>query len=273
MPMEPMTEDLEMSALDHWEDIIERIVGGDPVVFLNYDGTLTPIVDVPSQAVISDSMRGTLHRLALLCPVLLVSSRDVHDLRTRVGLNELYYVGSHGHEVLGPYGQYVEDQGEMYLPSLDRAEEELRYDIGHIRGALVERRRFNVALHYRLVDRQNLPGVMAVFEKIARRHPDLKVTTGKMVFELCPDTGWNKGNVVDPIISVLGIVKTAVPLYIGDDITDEDAFKAIGDRGITILVNDGERETAAQYRLTDHLEVQQLLEQLTEALEAIQERA
>jgi trehalose-phosphatase len=65
----------------------------------------------------------------------------------------------------------------------------------------------------------------------------------------------------------LGLRSTAVPLYIGDDVTDEDAFTAIGEKGVTIRVDVNERESAAQYILTDILEVQQFLEQLIDTLE------
>jgi trehalose-phosphatase len=125
--MEMRVNGIEVSALDHWDDIIERLLSGDPLVFLDYDGTLTPIVEIPSKAVLSDSMRGTLHRLAKNCPVSLMSGRDLTDIRRKIGLNELIYVGSHGFEVIGPWGNYVEDHCERFYNSLDRAENELRY--------------------------------------------------------------------------------------------------------------------------------------------------
>lgn len=267
MSMDMPSEGIERSALDCWDDILERLKEGTPVVFLDYDGTLTPIVEVPSKAVLSDSMRGTLHRLAKLCPVSLVSGRDLYDVRRKVGLDHVVYIGSHGFEVLGPFGHYVEEKGDAFTESLDRAESELRYAIGDVRGALVERKRFAVALHHRLVDSQNLPRLNIILENIRRRHPDLRVIVGKRAFELRPDMDWGRGRVTGLIIDMLHLGSTAVPLYIGDDIIDEDAFKAIGDRGITILVAGGERETLAQYVLSDVLEVQQLLEQLIVALE------
>lgn len=265
--MEMVMDGIERSALDCWDEIVKRLKTGDPVVFLDYDGTLIPIADVPSKAVLSDSMRGTLHRLVKLCPVSLVSGRDLLDVRRRVGLDELVYIGTHGFEVLGPYGHFVEDGGEAFAPSLDGAEGELRYAIGDVRGALVERKRFAVALHHRLVDRENLPRLRRIFDNVARKHLDLRRVVGKRVLELRPDLDWGRGKVIDLIIDMLHLGRSAVPLYIGDDMIDEDAFKTIGSRGVTILVSDGGRETSAQYTLSDVQEVQELLELLIVALE------
>ncbi len=266
MTMELMIDGMERSALDCWDDILEKLMGGCPIVFLDYDGTLTPIVEVPSKAVISDSMRGTLHRLSLYCPVALMSSRSLRDVRSKVGLDQLIYVGSGGYEVLGPWGHYVEDRGERYKPLLDQAEAALRYRIGDIRGALVERKRFAVAVHHRLVDPNDYPRLKTVFEDIARRYPELEGVMDKRTFELRPNMDWHKGRAVNVVIDMIGLKNNAVPMYVGDDVTDEDAFKAIGERGINILVTEAQRPTAAEYVLFDFQEVQELLERLIVSL-------
>ena len=257
---------MEMSALDWWDDIAERLRETSPVIFLDYDGTLTPISDVPSQPVLSDSMRGTLRRLAKLCPVVLVSGRELADIKRRVGLDELVYMASGGFEVIGPYGHYVERSAEEFVPSLDRAEKELRYSIGEIRGALVERRRFAVAVHHRLVDERTMPWLEEIFDRVARKNPKLRAVKSKRAFELKPNADWDRGRAVGLVISTLRL-RNAMPVYIGDDNADEEAFKAIGEHGVTIMVTEDARETAAQYVLADELEVQQFLEQVIETLE------
>lgn len=266
MTMDFTIEGIDRSALDHCEEIIERLMEGAPVVFLDYDGTLTPIVEVPSKAVLSDSMRGTLHRLSMHCPVVLMSGRSLPDVRRKVGLDTIIYVGSHGFEVLGPWGQYVEDQGESFKSLLDQAEAALRFKIGDIRGALVERRRFSIAVHHKLVDPHDYPRLKAVVEHVARRYPELESIIGKRAFEFRPNMDWHKGRAVKVVIDMIGLRKNAVPMYIGDDITDEKAFKAIGEGGVTILVTEGPRDSSAQFVLYDFLEVQELLEQLIVAL-------
>ena len=257
---------MEMSALEWWDDIAERIRESEPVIILDYDGTLAPIAQVPSQPVLSDSVRGTLGRLAKKCPVALVSGRDIKDLRRRVGLKELIYLGSAGLEAIGPRGRYVQVKEEDFSSSLDHADSDLRYAIGDIRGALVERRRFSVAVHHVLVDSYTMPRLTAAFDDIASKHPELKVVRGKRALELRADTEWNRGRAVKLVVDTLRL-KGAMPVYIGDDRTDEAAFKAIGERGVTILVTDEPRETAAQYQLADFVEVQQFLEQVIGVLE------
>lgn len=236
-------------------------------MLLDYDGTLTPIVDVPSKALLSESMRGALRRLVAYCPVAVVSGRDLEDVRKKVGLDELVYAGCHGFEVIGPYGSFVEDRGESFLASLDCIEDELRLAIGDVRGALVERKRYAVALHYRLVDQHNIPRLKAIFGDVAARHLDLRSTIGKMVLEVRPDMDWDKGKAVELIINMFGL-SSVIPVYIGDDVTDEDAFRAIGDRGVTILVSDIERDTAARFHLASVPEVQLFLEMLVGRFEA-----
>jgi trehalose-phosphatase len=199
------------------------------------------------------------------CPVTLVSGRDLKDLKRKVGLDELAYLGSGGFEIIGPYGHYIEGRGDDFIPSLDHAEADLRYAIGGVRGALVERRRFAVALHHRLVDAPNLPRVEEIFDTVARQHPELRAVRVKRAFELRPDMDWDRGRAVGLVVNMLRL-KHAVPLYIGDDTTDEAAFRAIGERGVTVLVTEDERETAAQYVLSNVQEVQQLLEQLIDEL-------
>jgi trehalose 6-phosphate phosphatase len=108
-----------------------------------------------------------------------------------------------------------------------------------------------------------------VVEDLLARHPDeLKVTPGKMVYEIQPKLDWDKGKAVLHLLDVLELDPDAVPLYIGDDVTDEHAFEALGDRGIGVIVagaDDPEakgRETAAQFVLESVGEVQRFLDSL-----------
>ena len=255
-----------MSALQSWEEIAERLRGSEPVIFLDYDGTLTPLASVPSQPVLTDGMRSTLRRLAQRCHVALVSGRDLRDLRRRVGLKDLVYLASGGLEAIGPHGRYVHLGEESSVPSLDCAESDLRYAIGNIRGALVERRTFSVAMHHRLVDPKDMPRLREAFDSVAQRHPELKAVRGKRALELRAHTEWDRGRAVELVVSALRL-EDALPVYIGDDRTDEAAFEAIGERGVTIFVAEDSRDTAAQYVLSDYEEVQQFLERVIEALE------
>jgi trehalose 6-phosphate phosphatase len=266
MTIEIVEPGAQTSALEKWEEIAERLRDSDPVIFLDYDGTLAPVASVPSQPVLSDRMRSTLRRLVKLCPVALVSGRDLRDLRRRVGLKDVVYLASGGLEAHGPLGRYVQAGEESFAPSLNCAESDLRFAIGNIRGALVERRTFSVAMHHRLVDPKDMPRLMDAFDDVARRHPELKVVRGKRALELRAHTEWDRGRAVELVVAKLRL-RDAMPVYIGDDRTDEAAFEAIGEKGITILVAEDARETAAQYVLSDYEEVRQFLEHVIEVLE------
>lgn len=266
MTIEIVGPGAQTSALVSWDEIAERLRGSDLVIFLDYDGTLAPVASVPSQPVLSERMRSTLQRLAQLCPVALVSGRDIRDLKRRVDLQDLIYLASGGLEAIGPGGRYVHLSEEDLVPLLNHVDRDLRYAIGDIRGALVERRRFSVALHHRLVDPKEMPRLRAVFDDVARWHPELKVVKGKRALELRADLEWDRGKAVELVVNTLQL-KSALPVYIGDDRADEEAFEAIGERGVTVLVTEKPRETAAQYVLSDFEEVQQFLEQVIEMLE------
>ncbi len=252
------------SALSSIDDIFKRLQQGVPAIFLDYDGTLTPIVRDPSLAIMGEEIRDTLQQLATICLVSVVSGRDLRDVRNMVGLSNLAFVGSHGFEISGPDGSFREqERGKRFLPALDAAEGELRSAIGDVKGALVDRKRFAIALHYRMVDPKDVPMLEDLFKEVAQRHQDLRVTGGKKVFELRPNTDWDKGKAVLSLLDMFHVDGSrTVPLYIGDDVTDEDAFRALGDQGLSILVSEHPQETAANYVLADVAEVHRFLDLL-----------
>lgn len=254
------------SALAHLEEIASRIGGSRLAVFLDYDGTLTPIVARPDLAVLSAPMRETLKRLASRFPVAVVSGRDLPEVRGRVGLRGLFYAGSHGFDIAGPAGRHLAlQQAADALPALDAAEAELREALARIEGALIERKRFAIAVHYRLVREGQLAAVEEAVDRTLRLHSPLRKGYGKKVFELLPAVDWDKGAAVRWLLRALELDRPEVlPLYIGDDVTDEDAFRALAKGGIGIAVLDHPRPTAAHYALKDTDEVKRFLDALIE---------
>ena len=258
------------SATDQMEEIFKRLRKGVPAVLLDYDGTLTPIVREPSLAVLSGEMREVLYRLAKVCLVAVVSGRDLRNVRQMVGLDNLAYIGSHGFEMALPDGTvHVQERGGYFLPALDAAEADLRTAIEGAKGAWVERKRFAIALHYREVAAGDVPELARRLDAVAVRYPDLRRTGGKKVFELRPNLEWGKGKAVHALLEMLHVdASRVVPLFIGDDVTDEDAFRAIGDSGVTILVSDRDQATAARFVLNDVPEVRSFLEGLADRFES-----
>ena len=249
------------SALEH----VQEIAGGTgrAAVFLDYDGTLTPIVSQPENAWLSDSMRQTLRELAARAPVAILSGRDLDDVRRRVDLDGIIYAGSHGFDIAGPHGLRRQMATE-FLPTLDLAEKELHAALDGISGARVERKRFSIAAHYRHVNENDVPKVKQAVGEVATRHRKLRRINGKKVYELLPDVAWDKGKAVLWLLETLGLDRENVrPIYIGDDSTDEDAFRALKQTGVGILVSEQLRPTAARYSLRDPAEVERFLRALT----------
>ncbi len=233
-------------------------------VFLDYDGTLTPIVARPEDAVLANEMRAIVRRLALACPVAVISGRDLADVRERVGLDGLIYAGSHGFDIAGPGGlRRANPEAQTCLPALDQAEAQLREQTDAIEGAQIERKKYSIAVHFRNVPEARVPEVEPVVDLVAARHPTLRKRRGKKVFELQPNLDWHKGRAVRWLLEVLGLDSPEVlPLYLGDDLTDEDAFVALRERGVGIVVRDEPRPTAARYALESTTEVGSFLAQL-----------
>jgi trehalose 6-phosphate phosphatase len=242
-------------ALVHFAEIERRLSGRRPAVFLDYDGTLTPIVARPELAVLSPDMRDAVRELAGRCPVAIISGRDRADVERLVGIEGLVYAGSHGFDIAGPDGLAMQYEGAAeFLPDLDRAEASLRERLDGIEGALVERKRYAIAVHYRLVAAAQLPVIEEAVDAALAAAPDrLRRTGGKMVFELRVRLPWDKGRAVVWLLDTLGLNRPEVlPFYLGDDETDEDAFGALRDRdGIGVLVAAQPQPTLARYRLAD----------------------
>lgn len=256
--------DAPPNALALWPELAAALRGRRLAVFLDYDGTLTPIVDRPDLAVLSDDMRQTLRRLAAAWPTAVVSGRARDDVAARVGVDSLKYAGAHGFDIAGPDAAGPRLEVEPGLaPAVARAAEELRRRTAGIPGVLVEDKRFAAAVHYRLVAEARVPEVERIVDEVLAGRPELRKALGKKVFELRPAIDWDKGRAVRWLLGALGLDRPdVVPLYVGDDVTDEDAFRALRDRGIGVLVADAPRPTAARYSLRDVGEVREFLERL-----------
>ncbi len=256
-------------AVERREELEQRLSGKRPAVFLDYDGTLTPIVDRPEDAVISQSVRQAVSGLARRCPVCVVSGRDRQVVQELMGLDDLIVAGSHGFDIWSPEGGTIEhDAGGGFEELLDEVKARLREEVEPFEGAAVEPKKASVAVHYRLVAEAERPGIKEVVDRLlAERPEELKVTPGKMVYEIQPKIDWDKGKAVLYLLEALGL-EDAVPMYLGDDVTDEDAFEALEGKGIGVFVGQADdpelagRETSADYVLYTIPEVEKFLDEL-----------
>jgi len=264
--------------------VLRRRLGAQPIaLFLDYDGTLTPIVARPEFAVLADDMRAELERVAAHCFVGIISGRDVADVREMfrgadtadrskggtTASDRLWFAGSHGFDVAAPDGTRTEfEDAHAHLEALGAAAEDLEGALVDIPGAWVERKRFAVATHFRQVDDARVPDVEAAVDRALRAHAGLRKTGGKRIFELRPDVAWDKGRALWSLFDRAGLVRGDVlAVFIGDDVTDEDAFAALGRDGIGVVVAEGARPTDADYRLSTPDDVQAFLRELAALLE------
>lgn len=251
-------------ALESFATFTASLADRKPAFFLDFDGTLAPIVRRPEEAILSRDLRESLRELASDRLVAIVSDRDRADVQEKVGLDGLIYAGSHGMDIIGPQGQkLVHEKASALLADIAEAEQALRSRLAAVEGAQIERKRFAVAIHFRNVRDEYIPEVEAAVKEVHARWPTLRRTGGKKVFELRPDIAWDKGRAVMWLLDTLDQRRSdVVPVYFGDDLTDEAAFRALSGIGVTVLVGDHGHPTAARFRLAGPPEVHQLLERM-----------
>jgi trehalose 6-phosphate phosphatase len=262
-------------ALRDGEEFGARLAGRRPAMFLDYDGVLTPIVDRPEDAVMSDDMREAVQALAQHCVVCVVSGRDRPVVQQLMGIDTLVVAGSHGFDIWTPQeGIITHDAASGFEGLISETTDRLRADVRSIPGVVVEPKRASVAVHYRLADPEHRTKVTALVNELLEESPGrLKVTPGKMVYELQPKIDWHKGKAVLHLLKTLDLdTDDVVPLYLGDDITDEDAFRVLTGRGVGIIVGNPDdpevanRTTAADFVLQSTVEVEQFLNTLADLI-------
>ncbi|XP_025881799.1 probable trehalose-phosphate phosphatase 8 isoform X2 [Oryza sativa Japonica Group] len=253
------------SALGSFEQVAAAASGKRVVVFLDYDGTLSPIVADPDMAFMSDEMRAAVRDVAEHFPAAIVTGRCVDKVQSFVGLPELYYAGSHGMDIKGPSSNEEEDTkillqpAREFLPVINKAYKALMEKTKSTPGARVENNKFCLSVHFRCVDEKRWNPLAEQVKAVLRDYPELKLTQGRKVLEIRPSIMWDKGKAVEFLLKSLGFDddrRDVLPVYIGDDRTDEDAFKVLRKRGqgLGILVSKCAKETDASYSLQDPAE-------------------
>ena len=250
------------------KDLEKRIKHTKKIIFfLDYDGTLTPIRKKPRLAKIDKNTKLLLTKLASKphSRVFIVSGRSLKDIRSLIGLRSLCYIGNHGIELEGPGFKYINPKAKSLKPFIQRAYQTLKKKL-KIKGIILENKIYTLSLHYRLVDSKKMPVLKKIFNGIIRdlqKTKKVKITEGKKVLEIRPNTKWDKGKILKWVLKKKKS-KGATVISIGDDKTDEDAFRALGKKGISILVSGKQRKTFAQYRLNSPKEVRNFLYELVD---------
>uniref|UniRef100_A0A0E0B250 Trehalose 6-phosphate phosphatase n=1 Tax=Oryza glumipatula TaxID=40148 RepID=A0A0E0B250_9ORYZ len=227
------------SALGEFEKVVAASKGKQIVMFLDYDGTLSPIVDDPDAAFMSETMRMAVRSVAKHFPTAIVSGRCRDKVFEFVKLAELYYAGSHGMDIKGPASRHAaaksppHNKGVLFqpasefLPMIEQVHDRLEQATRSIPGAKVENNKFCVSVHFRCVDEKSWGALAETVRRVVREFPRLRLSQGRMVFEVRPTIKWDKGKALEFLLDSLGFADCSdvLPVYIGDDRTDEDAFK------------------------------------------------
>jgi trehalose-phosphatase len=198
-----------------------------------------------------------------------VSGRDMDDLKSKIGVDNLIYAGSHGFRISGPEGLYHEhEKSKEIVPQLDKIEEKIQKEFSQIdKGIQIDRKRYAIGIHYRNANEESIPEITKKADEIITRNPEFKTGEGKKIVEIKPNVDWHKGKAVLWLLEKLGLDDKSeyIPIYIGDDITDEDAFESVSDFGIGILVGSHGHSTAAKFGLKNVYQVRQFLQKLADA--------
>jgi alpha,alpha-trehalase len=257
-------------ALEYWPRIADRLQTGRPAILLDFDGTLSDIVADPDAATLREGVADALVRLLDRCSVAVVSGRELDDLRARVGVAGIWSAGCHGFELLTPDGhRHLHAAGMSAEAVLTRGAAQLDHDLRDVPGVVLEHKRFAVAVHHRNVPERQVATVVAAVHRVGQEI-GLRVAAGRKVTELRPPVHWDKGRAVNWVLEHLDT--PVIPVYIGDDLTDEDAFDVVGPDGVAICVRHretGDRRTAAQFGVEGPARVRDLLDRLADLLTAV----
>ncbi|GLI58914.1 hypothetical protein VaNZ11_000698 [Volvox africanus] len=268
--------------LTHFELFKAAVEGKRLAVFLDYDGTLTPIVSNPDDAKMSEEMRNVVRAVARAFPTAIISGRGREKVEGFVQLKELFYAGSHGMDIAGPRVDNGSSNGAScigrtsgdfqpaahFRPLIDDIFEQLQKRLKDVPGSSVEHNNFCVSAHFRNCPGEAWQEVISTVEDVVSEHDDLRMTRGRKVVEIRPKVDWHKGTALSHLVEALGLSQQpdVVAIYVGDDHTDEDAFRTLEEtrQGFGILVSTRPKPTRARFTVRDPACVQIFLSGIVE---------
>jgi len=239
----------------------------------DYDGTLTPIVGRPRDAVLSPAARNKLSVLAQRpkFTVGIISGRSLAEIKSMVAIEGIYYGGNHGLEIEGPGLDYISPEAELTRSIIKDLAGQLAAALENTIGIIIQDKGLSLSVHYRLVAESDINEVAETVRRITDplcRERKIKVFPGKKVWEIRPPIDWDKGKAVESIrreIMSLLKLERVLTIYLGDDTTDEDAFRVLHrPEGWSVCVGRENTLSAADYYLNSTDEVAEFLSRLLE---------
>ena len=244
---------------------------GQTLLALDFDGTLAEIVHDPKDAALPESRLKLLEALnnQPRFAVAVISGRSLEDLKKRVNLPEITYAGDHGLEISGPGFHHIPPEAGQFRMTVAEIGGVLESALIGTTGIVFEHKGLSMSIHYRLVPKNQRPIVLRTIRRITNPYLDgskLRVVKGKQVVNLLPPVNWNKGSALTWLLSLLDSfphkVGGVLPIYIGDDVTDEDAFTTVSGRGFAVRVGSPKSSSRAEYYVKSPDEVEVVLQAL-----------
>jgi trehalose 6-phosphate phosphatase len=251
--------------LDIWNTISRRVhTAPEIALFLDYDGTITPIRRTPDEALLAPETVLLLQQLVQLpdLRITIVTGRTMEDIRRLIPLENIGFIANHGFHILQDGKEWKHPDAVRFEQKLQKLHTILKKALEPFPQAYVEDKQFTLSIHYRNVSNREKNSLKALSTETVRAYnPILLITEGKEVLEVRPPVDWGKGHAVMEILKVPQHSARSLQMYIGDDVTDEDAFHSLRSSGITLRVGKV-LETYAEYYVTNVNEVLQLLKMI-----------
>jgi trehalose 6-phosphate phosphatase len=254
---------------EDWDSLKRRLLRSRHILLCaDFDGSITPIRARPKEVFLEEKMRLLLRRISSFnsFSVGVISGRALNELKAKVALKGLIYAGNHGLEIAYNKKRFIYPAAKQFIPAISKIAQELKRGLAPFAGVVLEEKGLTLSLHYRLVKKERLTRLKKIFLQTIK--PDLtsrriKLTYGKKVWEIRPPIEWDKGKALLWFLGKLRYKRT-LAIFIGDDLTDEDAFYAVNKiRGISILVG-RRKKSLARYYLKGIQDVQRFLEILND---------
>jgi trehalose 6-phosphate phosphatase len=248
-----------------WDSLARKLHSASGIdVFLDYDGTLTPIRRTPAAAMLTRETKNILQQLTRLpgLQVAIITGRSMADIRKHVRVENIGFAANHGFQIYKNGKQWIHPQAAPYIKILSQLHAVLRKTLAGYPKVILENKIFTLSIHYRNVAPEVVrPLKSLAIKTVAAFDPNLQITRGKKVLEVRPHIDWGKGKAVLKMFRTRMVFRRREALYIGDDTTDEDVFRELAARGITIRVGKN-TSTLAQYFVRDVEEVKHLLQSI-----------
>ena len=241
--------------LNVWPSVSQLLRdAGRVLLLLDYDGTLTPIVNQPDMAVLPTDTRKSLldlsHREKYIIGI--ISARSLEDIINRVGIDELIYGGNHGLELRGPGLNFVHPEAAQLTGSVNQAYERLQQGVADMAGVLIEHKGLTLTVHYRSTSEGFVHEVKESVEAVVGPFVEsgaLIIAPGKKALEIRPDVAWDKGKAISRLQETFP--QASLTVFFGDDLADEAGFTAAQDSGgLGIFVGPAREPTVALYQVT-----------------------